>query len=112
MTEPEELESLKRAHQAQRERAALERALFAEAVNRFNEGDLSVARLVAENARLVRESADERYDRMLAGQRVAELESRLEEAVEENRRHRLVLGTRIVSLALRVQRWLAALRRR
>jgi len=113
MTKPEEeLESLKRAHQALRERAALERALFAEAVNRFQEGDLSAARLVDENARLLRDSSDERYERMLAEQRVAELESRLEEALEENRRHRLVLGTRIVSLALRVQRWLAALRGR
>jgi hypothetical protein len=113
MTTPEEqLESLKGAHQALRERATLERGLFAEAVNRFNEGDLSVARIVDENARLVRESSDARYDRDLAEQRAAALQARLDEATEENRRHRLVLGTRIVSLALRVQRWIAALKGR
>jgi hypothetical protein len=101
----EELESLRRAHQALRERAALERALFAEVVNRFAEGDVTPATLVRENAELRRQSAEHGYERDMAQQRVAELEA-------ENQRHRLVLGTKLVSLALRVQRRLASLRGR
>ena len=86
-----EMASLRRAHQSLREKLAAERALFAEAVNRFGEGDRSVASLVNENAWIHQQYADARNGRAVAEQRadaaeqaVRELETRLETALEES----------------------------
>jgi chromosome segregation ATPase len=59
-----------------REQLVAERAMFAEAVNRFREGDLDVATLVRDNAWLTREWSDARHARTLAGQRAQEAEAR------------------------------------
>lgn len=59
----------------------MERAIFAEAVNRFSEGDLDVESLVIRNAELLRNESDANHGRGLAEQRAEEAEARAD-AVE------------------------------
>jgi hypothetical protein len=77
-------EVLEQALRALRERSAGERAIFAEAVNRFADGELQPAHLVSENARLLREWGDGRHGLFLAQQRAEEADGRAD-ALE--RRH-------------------------
>jgi hypothetical protein len=69
---------LRKAHQTLRERAAAERVLFAEAVNRLVEGDLTPAMLVRENDHLLREWSDARHARTVAEMRTFAAEERAE----------------------------------
>jgi len=62
--------------QSLRDQITSERAIFAEAINRFREGDLDVATLVRDNAYLTREWSDEKHAHALAEQRTEEAEAR------------------------------------
>ena len=64
------------SQQRLRDQITSERAIFAEAVNRFREGDLDVATLVRDNAWLTREWSDEKHAHALAEQRTEEAEAR------------------------------------
>lgn len=68
--------ALRHTHQILRERAGLERTLFAEAVNRLSEGGIDAATLVGDAAYFHRQWADARHALALAAQRVDEAEQR------------------------------------
>jgi hypothetical protein len=115
-----QIDDLKRAHSILRERMVVERAMFAEALNRQAGGELELAGIVDRNARLRRERMQLESELTVTKQQllaaeasVEQLEANLERAnrdLEAIRRDlgkdRVVLSTRLGGVAARVERWI------